>query len=450
MFLLKKAFDLRDKAGNSDKPFLEHLEDLRFVITRVVVTLLIGTLLCYAFKDTLMDLLRRPIEVVWEQSQKERLPAALSPDRWETAKLTSHHSSSLDPAAKELYFAQFDDVELPFYAECARYYRAAKSISSPEKQNLFIDSLPDVSDKVKSQTKDFLEMKPNSEVGAKNNVVYMRSLKPTETFMLSLKLAFFAGIIVSFPFILYFTLQFVLPGLKAEERKALWPALVAGFGLFLSGVFFCYFMVLPEALKFFYTYSASMGVENEWRIGDYITFATQFTLIFGLAFELPVIVMTLVKLNILDYEIMSRTRSYAIVSIFVIAAVITPTGDALTLSMLAAPMSILYEICIWLAYFSRKKELEKEAAEMAPHTSNSPVIEIDETDDTNTISDEDREYFQRDPEHQTEDEGEELDHGEHDRDLDSEEDVNSMLNQLRAAYDPNSSHDGDIDQEKDS
>jgi len=193
------------------------------------------------------------------------------------------------------------------------------------------------------------QKEPSAVVNAKGDVVYMRSLRPTETFMLAIKLSVFAGIIISFPLLLYFILQFVLPGLKEHERKALWPSLIVGFGLFLLGVFFCYFVVLPKALDFFYTYSGGLDVENEWRIGDYITFTTQFTLIFGLAFELPVVVMTLVKIGLLSYQTMNNTRAYAVLTIFVVGAVITPTGDALTLSLLAAPMCLLYEMCIWLA-----------------------------------------------------------------------------------------------------
>jgi sec-independent protein translocase protein TatC len=374
MFLLTKAFRFRDQSNpdGHEKPFLEHLEDLRVMVTRIVVTLLVATIACYALKDSLMDLLRQPIEAVWEQNQQDKLPEEITPDVWEQAKRSSNFIAALSPAERQVYFQQFSDPDLPFYTKCAGYYRAARSIDDHPNRLKFIESLPQISEAEKAFTLKLLEDDknlPNAQIDAKNNVVYMRSLKPTETFMLSLKLAFFAGVIVSFPLILAYILQFVVPGLKENEKKALWPALVIGFGLFLAGIFFCYFMVLPKALEFFYTYSMGMGVENEWRIGDYITFATQFTLIFGLAFELPVVVMTLVKIGLLDYEVMSRTRSYAIVSIFVIAAIITPTGDALTLSMLAAPMCLLYEICIWFAYFTRKKELEEEAAELAEYES---------------------------------------------------------------------------------
>jgi hypothetical protein len=109
-----------------------------------------------------------------------------------------------------------------------------------------------------------------------------------------------------------------------------------------------------------------MGISNDWRIGEYISFATQFTLLFGVSFELPVVVMVFVKLGLLTYDTMSKTRSYAIVGIFIAAAVLTPTPDIPTMLLMASPMIILYEICIWLAYFDRKKNRlaeEQEARE---------------------------------------------------------------------------------------
>jgi Tat protein translocase TatC len=194
----------------------------------------------------------------------------------------------------------------------------------------------------------------------------MSALKPTETFMLSMKLSFFGGIVLSFPLLLFYILQFVLPGLHANEKRVLWPAMSVGFGLFLCGALFAYFVVLPRALEFFYGWSDGLGVSNDWRIGEYISFATQFTLLFGLSFELPVVVMVLVKLGLLTYETMSSTRMYAVLAIFVIAALITPTPDAFTLLLMALPMIGLYELCIWLAWFDRRRlriEEEKEALE---------------------------------------------------------------------------------------
>jgi sec-independent protein translocase protein TatC len=216
---------------------------------------------------------------------------------------------------------------------------------------------------LKRQVESLVKTAPSPEMDSRGNLRLMSALKPTETFMLSMKLSFFAGIIVAFPLLLMFVLQFVLPGLHANEKRILWPSMLIGFGLFLSGVLFAYYAVLPRALLFFYEWSGNLGVSNDWRIGEYISFATQFTLLFGLSFELPVVVMVFVKLGLLTYDMMSKTRSYAILAIFVAAAVITPTPDAFTLILMALPMLILYEICIWLAWFDRRKNRMAEEQE---------------------------------------------------------------------------------------
>lgn len=167
-------------------------------------------------------------------------------------------------------------------------------------------------------------------------------------------------------------------------RKILWPAMVVGFGLFLCGALFAYFVVLPRALEFFYGWSDGLGVSNDWRIGEYISFATRFTLLFGLSFELPVVVMVLVKLGLLSHDTMSSTRMYAVLAIFVIAALITPTPDAFTLLLMALPMIALYELCIWLAWLDRRRlriEEEREAREAEERRWLPPVADLPDPDD---------------------------------------------------------------------
>ncbi|MBL9114858.1 MAG: twin-arginine translocase subunit TatC [Verrucomicrobiaceae bacterium] len=187
---------------------------------------------------------------------------------------------------------------------------------------------------------------------------YLRSNGPAETFMAMVNLSLIAAVIISFPLLLLFILQFILPGLKDNEKKLLFPAIAVGAGLFLTGVTFAYFVVLPKALYFFEEFGRSMGVRQDWTLGDYITFATRFVLVFGIAFELPVIVMALVKLDILNYKLMKSTWRHAIIGITLFAAIITPTPDVLTLALMSGPLYILYAICIWLAYFMEKKDRE--------------------------------------------------------------------------------------------
>ena len=114
--------------------------------------------------------------------------------------------------------------------------------------------------------------------------------------------------------------------------------------------------MLPKALQFFAEFAASVGAKQMWALNEYITFTTRFILVFGVSFELPVIVMALVKLDILNYKIMKSTWRHAIVAITLFAAIITPTPDVFTLMLMSGPLYILYAICVWLAYAMEKKD----------------------------------------------------------------------------------------------
>ena len=362
MFLLKKAFQLRDKVNpDMEKPFLEHLDDLRATIMRIAFTLVIAMIVAFTFQDKLMQVLRRPVDQVWVLHQAKLLPHGLDANSWEQIKRVERASAGLDDSTRELFYRSLGDETLRFHAKSCALLRAALLVPEARREG-FISSLA-VDDPLKAQVRALLKTKPSPEIDGRGNLQMMSALRPTETFMLSMKLALFAGIVLAFPLLAYFTLQFIVPGLHRHERRMLWPALAIGFGLFLVGVCFAYFLVLPRALEFFYDWSTSLGVSNDWRIGDYISFATQFTLLFGASFELPVVVMVLVKLGLIGYEGMSRTRSYAIVAIFLAAAIITPDPSVVTMSLMAVPMVFLYECCIWLAWWDERKKRKAEEAE---------------------------------------------------------------------------------------
>jgi sec-independent protein translocase protein TatC len=177
-------------------------------------------------------------------------------------------------------------------------------------------------------------------------------------FMMAVNVSLIAAVIASFPLLLIFLLQFILPGLKTNEKKLLFPAIGIGTGLFLGGCTFAYWQVLPRALVFFSEFAESVGATQTWSLDNYVTFTTRFILVFGIAFELPVIVMALVKLDILNYRIMKSTWRYALIAIMIFAAIITPTPDILTLLLMSGPLYVLYGICVVLAYFMDKKDKE--------------------------------------------------------------------------------------------
>lgn len=366
MYLLKKMIDLREKSHpDHEKPFLEHLEDLRKMVMRIVITLIISVVACFSFQKSLMDVLREPVEKVYRLQTAEKLPGKkqgiprpLDVDTWNKAKNVSAAMGALNGNERQAFLAAIGDETMRFHVEAVSLLRAAQALPE-ENRETFLRNAAARPELVR-QVQGLLVKNPGTDASGRGDLMLMSALKPTESFMLSMKLAFFAGVVVAFPFLLVFILQFVLPGLHKNERKVLWPAMAVGFGLFLAGVAFAYFMILPRALLFFADWSGDMGISNDWRIGEYISFASQFTLLFGVSFELPVIVMVFVKLGVLGYETMQRTRSYAIIGIFLAAAVLTPTPDWFTMSLMAGPMVVLYEICIWMAWLQRKKERKAE------------------------------------------------------------------------------------------
>lgn len=184
----------------------------------------------------------------------------------------------------------------------------------------------------------------------------LQSLGVADSMSISLKLAFYAGLVISFPVLLYFLAEFVLPALTLRERKVVLLATGVGFGLFLCGAAFAFFFVLPAALEFFFQDAQMMQWRPTWTVGEYYSFTTQFTLGFGLAFELPVVVLALVKVGLLDHAQMRATRPYAIVVIMMLAAIITPTTDIFTLLLMGGPMVLLYEACIWISRWMEKEE----------------------------------------------------------------------------------------------
>jgi sec-independent protein translocase protein TatC len=183
----------------------------------------------------------------------------------------------------------------------------------------------------------------------------LRAMGITDSIVISFQLAFYAGIVLSFPILLYFLAEFVLPALTAVEKRLLLPAIFVSFALFLGGVLVCYYWLMPKTILFFFHDTQSLGWTPNWTVQQYYSFATRFTLGFGLAFELPVVVLALVRFGLITYHFMARTRPYAIVLIFVMATIITPTPDILTLIAMALPMCLLYESCIWIAWFMERR-----------------------------------------------------------------------------------------------
>ena len=255
---LRDIFKFRDlPESETSKPFLEHLEDLRWTIVKIAITLVVAMVVCFAFRSTLVRILQAPLRDV------------------------------------------------------------------------------------------------GSQIGT------LKALGITDSIVVSFHLAFYAGMVLSFPLLLYFIAEFILPALTAVERRFLFPAIGVSFALFLLGVVLCYYWLLPKTILFFFRDTESLGWAPTWTVQQYYSFVTRFTIGFGLAFELPVVVLALVRFGLITHRFMARTRPYAVVLIFILATIITPTPDILTLVALALPMCLLYESCIWIAWLMERRALKQ-------------------------------------------------------------------------------------------
>jgi sec-independent protein translocase protein TatC len=178
----------------------------------------------------------------------------------------------------------------------------------------------------------------------------------TEAFFVEIKVAVAAGVLFSCPVVFYQIWRFIAPGLTGAEKKWLLPFVALATLFFLAGVYFCYRIVLPIAFQYFIEQYETMGVSPAIRIGEYFSFFFRLVLAFGVTFELPVFTFFLVRLGIWDYRFMIRSFRYAILAIFVIAAMLTPTPDIINQSLLALPMLALYVLSIGVAYIWRRTE----------------------------------------------------------------------------------------------
>jgi len=202
--------------------------------------------------------------------------------------------------------------------------------------------------------------KPLTRVLPKNGYLIYTGL--TEAFFVYMKLAFFASLIITSPFILYQIWKFISPGLLPKEKRYVVPFVLSSTLLFVGGVSFGYFIALPPAFEFFVSFN-NQYLQAMISFGDYLSLFVTFLLGFGLSFELPIFIFFLAKLGIVNAKMLSQQRRYAILVIFIVAAILTPSPDALSQILMAIPLMFLYEVSIFVARFAAKKKVNPENKE---------------------------------------------------------------------------------------
>ena len=175
-----------------------------------------------------------------------------------------------------------------------------------------------------------------------------------EAFVSKVKVSFIAGLFLASPVVLYQTWRFVAPGLYKNEKGFIVPFVLFGSLFFVGGAGFCYVAVLPVAYGFLVGQFSDVAVEPALRISEYLTFTSRLMLAFAITFEMPVLTFFLARTGLVDHKVLLRFARYAVVVIFIVAAILTPP-DVVSQILLAAPLLVLYAVSVGVAYMVHRK-----------------------------------------------------------------------------------------------
>lgn len=294
-----KGFRDRFQFDDRELPFLTHLEAFRKTLIRMVVSLVVGMLICLPVSDQLIRLLRAPAEPYIEASLVEAL---------------AENPVQLSMAGEEVRSA----------IESTNNVVVGATIQLPDER-------------------------------VNQGMIRLQFSEPAAALKMWLLVSFFGGLLLSLPFLVFFLALFVLPGVRDVEQRAIKRIAVFSGGLFLLGVVMGYKITLPLALGLMLKIGAQLGGESIWFYSKYIMFALQLLLAFGLAFQLPVAILILGKMGVVGSRQLREKRRHVIVGLLVLSMLLTPP-DLLTQLLLAAPLILLYEFCIWFLHFTGNRD----------------------------------------------------------------------------------------------
>jgi sec-independent protein translocase protein TatC len=324
--------ELEEEEGGPVKSFLEHLEDLRWVLIKSAVAVGVFVILCLVGANHVVRAIEKPLT----DAAKMRYRSTATV----TVFVGTNVWGKFRPGTNALGAFSLGSNQYP--------HAAIELVGVPIGSNVVLALQP-------TTNPILLEIADNPQQQLIN-------LGPAAAFWIAFQVALYGGIIMASPFIIYFVGAFVLPALKFKEKKYVLRGFAIGTGLFMAGVSFCYFALMPIALNAAVQYSEWLGFSgDQWRAEEYIGFVCKFMLGMGLGFELPVVILTLVKIGILDFARLRAMRRYMIVINLVLGAILT-TPEVITQILMFIPLQGLYELCVWIARYWELDESQKRRA----------------------------------------------------------------------------------------
>ncbi len=317
--------------------FGEHIEELRVRLILALLGLVVGVILVFLppldIASNVMWRMEAPAKAALDAFYKQEYAKKRAEAEQQKAATPPVPSRiPLDKFAGELKGA-FPSMEIPDPASLA-----GRWIELP----------------IQFPSSDMIGIVQKSTVQIDQSLV---SLAPLETLTIFFMVALVSGLVLASPWVFYQVWAFVAAGLYRHERAYVKKFLPFSLGLFLAGVFLCFFGVLPITLTFLLQFNVYLGVAPTLRLSEWMSFATLLPLIFGLAFQTPLIMLLLERLNIFSIDDFRAKRKFAILVIAIAASVLTPGQDPFSMILLAVPMVLLYELGILMMANRHRKAL---------------------------------------------------------------------------------------------
>lgn len=342
----------KDLFDDTTMTFGEHLEVLRVHLWKGIIGLVVGCTLAFFISRPIILAIQEPVTIAMEEkfglkAEKaivaERSPWQVLMDFVDWAKGTDKSkpgqpavagdSTAAKAAEPSPYLIEIDALEVArkLHQVNPEHYPEPPADAAPVKLaiNLEGTAFGHLLEKMRTES-----LQPRTD-------------GPDEAFMIYLKVSLLVGLVISSPYILLELWQFIAAGLYPHERKYVYRYLPLSIGLFLGGAAFCFFAVIPQVLTFLFGFNEWLQIRPEIKIGTWVTFALVVSVMFGVSFQLPLVMVFLDKISILNASVYREKRRFAILAIAVISMVLTPS-DPVSMMMMMIPLCILYELGIIL------------------------------------------------------------------------------------------------------
>ena len=353
-----------DLFDDSTMTFGEHLEVLRFHLIRALLGLVICVMVTLIFGEQLVRMIRQPIDSALRRADFSNRTHVNVQDNIKGFNLWESVWSSVKSQFVPPTISDGDKQEM----------KAAESQTEPEKRSIVLDVSPfdlvvalnhALPDKFSNPAEELKSLPPIQIPVSSDAFGHFRrtadkvdqpiTLNVQEAFMTYMKVAFISGLVIASPWIFYQMWLFVAAGLYPHERKYVHTYLPMSIVLFLGGVSFCFYAVLPVVLDFLLGFNSRMGIHAQIRISEWINFAVMLPLMFGISFQLPLVMLFLTKINVFRVDQYIRQWRWAVLAISVISMVLTPTPDPATMLLMMFPLLLLYLLGIGLCRWSEPK-----------------------------------------------------------------------------------------------